>query len=568
MANTVVCADIRAAVTLDAGLRAQELAFAAQMGGARWGLAHYDGSSIRTSPNDVPSSPLRWTNLDSIVNSLVASQTVSLMLIGTDIANWTAWKNVVGGSWGSEVNRPPPEAWVQWAIDVQAVVDRIRAAYTTAGLDPDWYARFQISNEINKDGAGGPWVTAGPFTYAAPFSTLLAGEIDGASAGIAGSSWTTGNARNAGEQLAYLVANVNFHGSIVVGTAHETQTGTDYDNERLSLAQIEASAEACTNMGMNHYYQWQWADSLHPDVWAQKFLDSGLTTRDELIAAYGVAGVSGMGSKACSWTEFGATMGQLKFGSDVLVKYGHFARGDYIRAFIERAVACGEFDLISLYASRERSVVADSALYGVMKSDGTYTGTYRALGRMAGDAALSPPSGSYATASGETVGIPPVETPSELLPVAPDQGSGSFTVENGGSAYEVLSDESDTTYIELTEFLSTAQAECYLEAGTDPGTNEGFYITVRAKLTNVGAEIYSITPYVINIDDVNAEPMDVTIGGNDAWTDYVFPLSAVQAAKLTSFSDLRIVASGYINSEEEPTAKIQISRIALQLPEG
>lgn len=344
-----------------------------------------------------------WTYIDTIVDALVAGQAVSVMLIGTDVPNWTAWKTAVGGSWGNEVNRPPVESWVYWAVDIQATVDYIRNKYAEAGLDPDWYARFQISNEINKDGAGGPYVTSGPFTYASPYSNLLAGEIDGASAGIAGSSWTAGNARNVGAQLAYLVAHVDFRGSIVIGTAHETQDGTDFTNERLSLGQIAASATACTNMGMNRYYSWQWADTLHPDNYAKVYLEQCKYAKTALVTAYTNAGVSGMGSKPCSLTEFGATMAQLKFGSDVLTTYGHYARGDYLRAFIELAVASGEFDLISLYVSRERSVVADSALYGVMKSDGTYTGAYRALARMSGSTATTPPSGAYATASGETI---------------------------------------------------------------------------------------------------------------------------------------------------------------------
>ena len=404
--RTVVCTDIRAAVTLDSTLRTQELNLAGLMGGARFNLGYGDGSSIRTSPNDVPSSPLRWTNLDTIVNALVASRSVCCLLIGTDVPNWTAWKTAVGGSWGNEINRPPPEAWPQWALDIQEVVWRIRAAYASAGLDPDWYARFLISNEINKDGAGGPWLTAGPFTYASPFSDLEPGEIDGAEAGL--SSWSGGFGRNVGAQLAYLVNNVNFGGSIVMGTSHETQTGTDFTNEKLSLYQIGESAAACDNLCLNHYVQWSWGYTLHPDKFASEYYDSGLTTRDELVAAYWTNAAVDVSGKPCSWTECGATMDQLLFGTQALTKHGHYARGDYLRAFLELAVAKGDFDLVSLYVSRERSVVADGPLYGLMKSDGTYTGAYRAIAQMCGQTATTPPSGSYATASGETYSIPEV----------------------------------------------------------------------------------------------------------------------------------------------------------------
>lgn len=407
--------DCRAAVTLSTGLRQQEIDAACGIGyGARFGLGSYDGSSIRRGPNDTPASSYNWSNLDDITDRLIAATDLegnerpgySLLIIGTDAPNWTAYKNAVGGTWGNEANRPPPEAWSYWAADAQAAVDHVIAEYEAAGLDPLEYCLFQIANEVDIGGAGGPWATAGPFVYEGAYSTLYnSGAGDGKHDGPS----NLGDRRNVADQLAYLVSNVNFRGCRVLGVAHESAIGdVAFTNEVETMDQIVAHLPAVNRPAMNFYVNvsngWTLAER---GRFVKYYYDLLMTARDTIAARIETL-LPGIGWADMPWalTEFGGTLTKCGMNGSAMPQFGHAKRGEYIAALAERLLNSGAWEIISLYATRERSVVTDANLFGLMKSDGTYSLAYRSVvKRLTGLPATDPPSGSYSTATGETAGI-------------------------------------------------------------------------------------------------------------------------------------------------------------------
>lgn len=402
---TRFCIDIRAAVTLTQSLRDAEIEMALAIGGARYGLGFRDGSSIRRSPNDTPASERNFSNLDLIVDPLVAGRAISLVLIGTDMPTWAAYKTAVGGTWGSEPHRPPVEAWPHWAADAQACVDYIRAKYSDAGLDPDEYAWFQIANEVNQGGSGGPWATTDPFTYAPPYDNLDPGEFDGPGAGLNG--WDAAYPRNVGDQLEYLVNNVDFRGSPVVGVAHETQTGTDFENEKASVGQIVAHAPALTHLAMNEYHGLPLWYSLSKRRFAREWVVRAESARRELLAAYVSAGFAGATSLPWVMSEVGLNLSQANFGTAPFGGHGHFARGQFVRELIEQLAP--RWGLVSVYVSRARDAETDAATYAMANVGAEFLGAWRAIGRFSGFASDSPPasstSGSYVTSSGESTSV-------------------------------------------------------------------------------------------------------------------------------------------------------------------
>ncbi len=396
--TTVYCIDVRAAVNLDDSLRALEMADAAMIGGARFNLGYADGSSIRLSPNDTPESIISTANLDKVINPLIAARARCLLIIGTDAPKWTAWKTATGGTWGGEVNRPPPEAWPYWCIDVQFVVNYVREAYRAAGLDPDLYVWFQLCNEPAVGGAGAPYASLNPTSYAEPYDSLASGELDGPYDGLG--SWSSGFERNLGDQLAYLVQHVDFRGSPVVGIAHETETGTAWNNERASLYQVADHIPYLTHRAMNDYHGLAFAEALHEDSATARWVNLCWQELAELDAAY-EAVVPGSSALPVVLSEIGITMDQLSFGSSTLAGYGHFARGDRLRRIIEALAATGRFAMISIYVSRERSSLPDGSLYGLRTVDGVKTGAHRAIAQMCGSVPVAP----YSKASGEFVAV-------------------------------------------------------------------------------------------------------------------------------------------------------------------
>lgn len=402
--------DCRAAVTLDSTLRQQEIDAACGVGkGARFGLGSYDGSSIRRGPNDTPASAYNWSNLEAITDRLIAANDLtgnsrpgySLLVIGTDAPNWTAYKNAVGGTWGNEANRPPPESWPYWAADAQAAVDHVIAEYEAAGLDPLEYCMFQLGNEVGVGGAGGPWATAGPFVYEAPYDSLDEGEHD--------YPGNVSSRRNVADQLAYLVSNVDFRGCRVIGIAHETDRDSiAFTNELASFIGLSAHFPAVNRPALNHYINVQNGWTLvERSRFVTKYYDSILYCRDAIAVAAETA-VPGLGWADLPWalTEFGGTLTKCGMNGSAMPQYGHGKRGEFLARIAEKLLQSGEFEIISFYATRERSVVTDANLFGLMKSDGTYSLAYRGMAeRFSSANADSPPSGSYTTATGETAGV-------------------------------------------------------------------------------------------------------------------------------------------------------------------
>ena len=401
--------DCRAAVTLDTTLRAQEIGAACGIGrGARFGLGSYDGSSIRRSPNDTPASAYNWSNLEDITDRLIAGTDLDgndrpghcLMVIGTDAPNWTTYKNAVGGTWGTEPNRPAPESWVHWAADAQAAVDHIIADYEAAGLDPTEYCLFQIANEAGIGGAGGPWKSTGPYAYDPPYSGLGEGEHDSAA--------NISDRRNVCDQLVYLVSNVNFRGCRVLGVAHETDTDSvAFVNELSSIVDLAPHLPIINRPALNHYINVQSGWSLcESSRFVTKYYDSIMYCKTALAAEVENV-IPGLGWDALPWalTEFGGTLTKCGMNGSAMPQFGHAKRGEFLARLAERLLQSGEFEIISFYATRERSVVTDANLFGLMKSDGTYTLAYREMAEhFTGTDASSPPSGSYSTATGETAG--------------------------------------------------------------------------------------------------------------------------------------------------------------------
>lgn len=398
--------DVRACVTLATGLRQQEIDCACQLAsGARFNLGSYDGSGMRISPNDTPASTVSWTNFDDVVDRIIAQQGISLLIIGTDTPNWAAWRTATGGDWdpGSdgrlEPNRPPPEAWRYWAADAQLAIDRLISKYQTAGLDPLYYCRFQIANEIGLGGAGGPWSSSGPYAYDAPYSALSDGDHDGPG--------TLNNRRNVSDQLAYLTSNVNFRGCRVLGTAHECdRDSAAFVNELGTMSELRSHLPIVTCPALNHYTNASFFNVMGKAEYVAHYYDSVMYCRQAIIDA--VEGeIPGLHWDALPWalTEFGGTFTKMKMNGVELPQFGFSKKGEYLAAVADRLLGSGYFEIVSLYATRERSVVADSALFGLLKSDGIYTIAYRAFANRAGIVADTPPSGSYSTASGETAGI-------------------------------------------------------------------------------------------------------------------------------------------------------------------
>ena len=397
--------DIRGCVTLATGLRQQEIDCACQVAsGARFTIGSYDGSGMRTSPNDTPASAVSWVNFDDVVDRVIAQEGISLLIIGTDAPNWAAWRTAVGGDWdpGSdgrlEPNRPPPEAWPYWAADAQLAIDRLILKYTSAGLDPLYYCRFQIANEVGKGGAGGPWSSTGPYGYDAPYSSLVEGEHD--SPGAVGR-------RNVADQLTYLVNNVDFRGCRVIGIAHESdRDSVAFANELLSMNDLRGHLAAVTCPALNHYTNAHFWQVVHKRRYVEAYYDSVMYCRDAIIAAVESV-MPGLGWDSLPWalTEFGGTLTKMKMGGAEWPQFGFAKKGEYLAAVADRLLGSGYFELISLYSTRERDAVADSALFGLMKVDGTYSIAYKHFARRAGIDATSPPSGSYSTSTGETAGI-------------------------------------------------------------------------------------------------------------------------------------------------------------------
>lgn len=398
--------DVRACVTLATGLRQQEIDCACQLAsGARFSLGSYDGSGMRISPNDTPASVVSWTNFDDVVDRVIAHQGISLLIIGTDTPNWAAWRTATGGDWDPgadgrlEPNRPPPEAWRYWAADAQLAIDRLISKYQTAGLDPLYYCRFQIANEIGLGGAGGPWSSSGPYAYDAPYSGLSDGDYDGPG--------TLNDRRNVSDQLAYLVSNVNFRGCRVIGAAHECdRDSAAFVNELGTTSELRSHLPIITCPALNHYTNASFFNVMGKAEYVAHYYDSVMYCRQAIIDA--VEGeIPGLHWDSLPWalTEFGGTFTKMKMNGVELPQFGFSKKGEYLAAVADRLLGSGYFEIVSLYSTRERSVVADSALFGLMKSDGTYTLAYKAFANRAGIVADTPPSGSYSTASGETAGV-------------------------------------------------------------------------------------------------------------------------------------------------------------------
>jgi hypothetical protein len=379
--------DIRACVTLDSALRTAEIDMAKFMGGARFSLGLGDGSSMRQ--NTTLAAAYVWTNVDAVIDPLVAAARPCIIILGTDFPKGAQIASDLGVSTWVEINRPREAAWPYWRADHAALIAYVKAKYLAAGLNPADYVFIQMANEPNKGGAGGPWNASGNGNYSAPFAAMALGTYDRAS------DLTADTGRNLHAQLNYMAANLDKSGLLFLGPSIETQASdfavelaTIVNGDWLSYVDIPA---------FNHYPLLTYNQTGTHRAFVRAYYDSIMSVKAQIIAA-----VPSWASKPFALTEFGATMNMIRFGSGYpYSQFGHQRRWEYILALKDKLETCGEFAHISVYCTRERTSVADGSLYGAIKDDGTYTYGWRPFARRNGTSTASPPSGSYAGAASE-----------------------------------------------------------------------------------------------------------------------------------------------------------------------
>lgn len=379
--------DIKSPVTLDSSLRNAELEIARLFGGAAFTLSPSDGSGIRRT-DDIPSSGRVWTLFDTIVDYLVAQRLNCCLVIGMDTPNWANWKAATGGSWGSEKNRPPPEAWPYWVADAQAARDRMVSKYETAGLVPSRYCAVQTAREVCKGSPGGPWVTSGPFAYSAPYSSLADGTWDQAS-DIGGSG------RNLHAQLAYFHSNFNRGDLALIGPSVESQ----------DLTQERATIPNGTWLASPDY----WALDCYPIIdWSRAWTIVGSVNAcyDDIMTTVALirSSVSAWATKPCCLMEYGGTNSKLRLASRQNAKYSHARRGEILSRLQDRLHSSGEFGWLNFYVARERDAgVAEADIYALMDSTGAANYAYRVFNRKKlSSGEPTAPSGGYVAGSSET----------------------------------------------------------------------------------------------------------------------------------------------------------------------
>lgn len=385
--------DVRSPVTLNGTLRTQELELATFFGGASFVLGYSDGSSIRTV-NSAPSAALSWTNFDTIVDHLVSNRLNCVLTLGTDAPRWTEWTAVVGGTWGSEVNRPPDEAWSQQCADYNAAIARLNSKYRAGGLDPTTKCGIQMTREPCKGGGAGPYVTTAP-TYAAPYSGLTNGTWESRADLVALSAVDPD--RNLHDQLLYMTQNLNTLGIPLIGPSVESQLGADFTQELATIPNGEWLSSVNV-WALDHYKTIDHVQSSNIRSAATAVYDSINYCADEVIAA-----VPEWATKPCALMEYGASCQQLQLLEGVMASFAHRRRGEILWHLRDKLRSCGRFYWLNFYVSRERSAATDVATFGLINSTGSYNYAAKPFcdGYTASGTAYAP-TGGYIAATGET----------------------------------------------------------------------------------------------------------------------------------------------------------------------
>ena len=391
MGRPITSADMRSAVVLSAELRAKEVEVAALFGGGSFVLGLADGTSMRTN-GDGLNGTYDWTYFDAIIDPLVARGMSCMLTIGTDFPRWEDMVSDLGVASWAEVNRPPTAAWPYWVADANAAVARLKSKYIAGGLNPFTKCCIQMAREVCKGGAGGPYNASGLGNYSAPYAALASGTWERA-ADLASDS-----TRNVHSQLLYMAQNINTLGIPLVSPSMETQPG-DFTQELATVVNGDWLS-APDWWAMDHYITLTLAQSQTIKKAATAFYDSIMTTRAAIVAA-----VTAWASKPCVLAEFGGSNTQFRIGSGYHPQHGHARRGEILARVYERLTSHGGFQWINFYATRERSVVSDASIFGLLDSAGNYLYAHRPFNRMAGSGDSAVPSGGYTAGTNEAGGV-------------------------------------------------------------------------------------------------------------------------------------------------------------------
>ncbi len=266
----------------------------------------------------------------------------------------SAWTTLAGASW-VEVKRPPAgpanAVWAKIATYHQATIDRAISKVKLAGLEPEDVLEVQLGGEPGKKGAGGPWTTANPYTYTAPYDAYANGTWDD----------------QFHAYCAYWVNATNFRGLPVLAPPLINEDATIRAQE---LATIGSSAGANWRAKVTRwsYHNYNFTDS---GKTGRNYAKDAFEAKHELTVA-GMQALSFVDNDAIpDITESGFTAANLR-QDDITFGVNHAERGEAIWECIKYAKEAG-VPSFTLYTT-----VDDD--YGLVKSDmSAYYDTYRVL---------------------------------------------------------------------------------------------------------------------------------------------------------------------------------------------
>lgn len=378
--------DVRAAVALDQTLRDRELELAAMVGGARFGLGFYDGSSILRSPNDTIASSYTWTYFDEIVDAMFDVGGAVLCNGGTDFPRWATMRASLPGapaSW-EEPNRPPVVSWPYWMAAHNACMLRMQNK-VAASVRPV-RAYFQICNEAGRGGAGGPWKDPGaPYTYNTQFNSLAEGQWEFAS------DCVSPDGRGVMDMLEYWADNYVRQADVkIVGPCLETDVTTSAFSAELSslISNIDPGLILAIDHPALNFYLGSKSQylTMSKSRYVDTYYDGVMSAIDDIHDALVAASKYDYFTTEEQWdtrrwalTEMGSTLAKMNWTSTTLPGYGFFRKCEYDIAVMERLDSSGRFEVISNYVSRDRGAAeAESAQFGVMAYNGDYKSGWRA----------------------------------------------------------------------------------------------------------------------------------------------------------------------------------------------
>ncbi len=169
----------------------------------------------------------QWRYFDPVMDRAIQKRLPKIRIkIGGGPPIHPTWQALNGNKPWSQPYRPPKGLWKRLTEYKQQVIDRAFNKVKAAGLDPKDVLEIELATEPGKGGSGGPWSSASPYTYEAPYNVLPEGHWD----------------KEFHEHLSYECSNLDFKGLPVLSPSFEYQSKELFDEEMKTFSAPEGAA--------------------------------------------------------------------------------------------------------------------------------------------------------------------------------------------------------------------------------------------------------------------------------------------------------------------------------------